>query len=205
MRTNHPETPDLQAIGAGRGGNIPPVGTRWQPGRSGNPKGRPPSAGKSIVEALNQLVADDVLEDELRKLARGRRVAPVKRIAAGLLLQALEHGDLADFDGLIFGEAQLEELRAIGIDTAVVKRFTRRIHTKIRRDGTVEKDVSVTIELHDRSGRAFDRIMDRTLGRATHRISLHEPEPANARLQDGAEAVARLMAMLDPNVPPRTN
>jgi hypothetical protein len=172
----------------------PPVATRFQPGRSGNPKGRPPAAGKSIVEALNQLVADDVLEDDLRKLARSRREKPVKRIAAGLLLQALEHGDMADFDELIFGETQLEELRAKGIHTAIIKRFTRRVRTKTRRDGTVEKNVSVTIELHDRSGKAFDRIMDRTVGKLSRLTVQQSPDaPPN----HAVEAVVRLMEMIN--------
>lgn len=26
----------------GRGGTVPPIGRRWKPGQSGNPKGRPP-------------------------------------------------------------------------------------------------------------------------------------------------------------------
>ena len=198
MRDFQSQNPDQQATRA-----CPPMATRFQPGRSGNPKGRPPAAGKSIIEAINQLVADGVLEDDLRKLARSRREKPVKRIAASLLLQALEHGDMADFNDLMFGETQLDELRARGIDTAVIKRFTRRVRTKTRRDGTVEKNVSVTIELHDRSGKAFDRIMDRSVGRARRRLRAQEPDESSADPEAlfRLECILRSLVLHDPNSP----
>ncbi len=39
---------------AGKGGVIPPGETRWKPGQSGNPKGRPKGAATSFERVLEQ-------------------------------------------------------------------------------------------------------------------------------------------------------
>jgi hypothetical protein len=54
--TNPPSvTPADQAIQhAGKVGIVPPVETRWKPGQSGNPKGRP-AVGATMLEWLNEL------------------------------------------------------------------------------------------------------------------------------------------------------
>jgi hypothetical protein len=134
-------------------GVVPPAHYRWKPGQSGNPKGRP-RAGASIREYINALVASVRTEDELRRVARDQRAPWRRRAAAERVLRMLEHGDIADFQAVLDGTATLAQLRDAGVNTEVVKklRYSR---------GVVE------IELHDRGGREFDRIMDRTEGKAS--------------------------------------
>jgi hypothetical protein len=66
------------ADGAGRGGVIPPIETRWQPGQSGNPKGRPKGAATSFERVLEQELdrqvdGDSTLGDDGR-ISRRRRI-----------------------------------------------------------------------------------------------------------------------------------
>jgi hypothetical protein len=179
--------------GAGRGGNVPPVEHRFPAGVSGNPKGRP-TAGASIREWLNVLAADEAMtEPELRRLARDKAAPWPKRAAAERALKTLESGDLADFAGLLRGENNLEDLRGMGIDTAVVKRFkqkTRRVPTG--KDGESEEVIEREIELHDRAGADFDRVCDRTEGKPTQRVDLKH-EPSIRTTADGEAAADQLL------------
>ena len=57
---------------------IPPIETRWQPGQSGNPKGRPKGAATSFERVLEQELerqvdGDSLLGDEGR-ISRRRRI-----------------------------------------------------------------------------------------------------------------------------------
>ncbi len=70
-----------QPVGYGR----PPVATRFRPGRSGNPAGRP-TAGASIREYLN--VLQDWTVGDLRALAAHPRTGAMKRAAAQMWLAA---------------------------------------------------------------------------------------------------------------------
>src|SRR5688572_11714193 len=87
----------------------PPRSTRFKPGQSGNPKGRP-SAGASLREWLNVFVAQELTEDQLQKIARCRSAPVLKRAAAIRALGTLEWGDIADFMGWLDGTMSLEEL-----------------------------------------------------------------------------------------------
>ncbi len=73
-----------------RGGVVPPEATRFRPGRSGNPKGRPAGAETSFERIVEQeldrpVEGDPSLGDEGR-IARRRRLARA-------LLDAAERGD----------------------------------------------------------------------------------------------------------------
>ena len=75
---------------AGRGGVVPPKKTRWRPGKSGNPKGRPKGATTSL---------DKILEQELERLVEGDpalgdngRISRRRRLVRNLL-DATERGD----------------------------------------------------------------------------------------------------------------
>lgn len=170
----NPETPaqqasGAQASGAGNGGIVPPVGTRFKPGESGNPSGKR-SAGHTIREWINTLSEGDHTEEELRRIARDKRIGWTKRLAAERILRSLEHGDLADFAPLLKGEADLPKLREDGINTEVVKKIKQKSRVVPVGEGETEEIIEREIELHDRAGEDFDRIIDRTLGKPAQSI-----------------------------------
>lgn len=136
----------------------------WKPGQSGNPKGRP-SASITIEEWINVFAAERLTEDQLRAIARGKNEDWTRRTAADRALKTFETGDLADFEEVLDGEKKLHELRTAGVNTEIVKKCKTKRRTLD--DGTVE--VEREIELHNRSGEEFDRVMDRTGGKPMQR------------------------------------
>jgi hypothetical protein len=132
----------------------------FQPGQSGNPAGRK-TAGATIREWLNVLAEAKVTERELRTIARDQTVEWSKRTAAERMLRTLEAGDLADFQPYLHGEKSLDELKAAGINTEIVKKCKVKIRTL--ENGTTETEREV--ELFDRAGADFDRVLDRTEGK----------------------------------------
>lgn len=150
-------------------GVVPPPEHRWKPGQSGNPKGRP-TAGLTIREHVNQLAVEDLTEDELRKVARDKKVGWTKRAAAERALRTMEAGDISDFAGLMRGENNLEDLRAMGINTEVVKKLKSKSRKVQVGDGEVEEIIEREIELHDRAGQDFDRVVNQTDGNPTQPI-----------------------------------
>jgi len=78
------------ADSAGRGGVVPPHESRWKPGESGNPNGRPKGAATSFERVLaqeleRQVPGDPNFGDEGR-ICRRRRLVRA-------LLDAVERGD----------------------------------------------------------------------------------------------------------------
>lgn len=145
----------------------------WKAGDIPNPAGRPKNLGSTVREMLTQLgkinpdgtAAYD--QDELHRIAADKRAAIPKRLAAKRLLMAMETGDLADFAGLLRGENRLEDLRAMGIDTGVIKRIKQKTRKLPKGEELVERE----IELHDRSGTDFDRVINHTDGSPTQTIN----------------------------------
>ena len=85
-----PVTIDPGSPEAGRGGVVPPRETRFKPGQSGNPKGRPKGALTSF---------DCLLEQELERmvdgdpsLSDGVRISRRRRLVRSLL-DSIERGD----------------------------------------------------------------------------------------------------------------
>jgi hypothetical protein len=139
--------------GAGNGGTIPPVEHRFKSGNPGGP-GRK-TCGASLREHLNYLANDETMtEEKLRGIVNDKRSQWARRAAAQRVLRSIETGDLADMEG----DESLEELRAKGVNTEVIKRLrTRRVKDK---DG--REEVTREIELHDRGGEEFDRLCGQT-------------------------------------------
>ncbi len=146
VRRNHNNYP-----GAGNGGIVPPVAHRFKPGQSGNPAGRK-TAGATEKEWINALTARKTPEPQLRRIAADVKEWPAKRVAALWILRQVESGDMADYEEFLKGTKTLDQLRQEGKNTALVKK------ARIGKDG-------VSIELHDRSGEAFDRVCDQTDGK----------------------------------------
>lgn len=99
------------------------LGRKFEPGQSGNPAGRPPSAGASIREWLN--IMGEWPMHRVKAAARDENATVVQRAAAGLLVEACRPvTDLADIEPALLGEKSLTELQADGIDTRGVKRLS---------------------------------------------------------------------------------
>lgn len=138
--------------------------TPFKPGESGNPAGRK-TAGAYLREELNSIVHANLTEDEVRRIARDKKAPMNRRAAAERYLRLIEAGDIADFAGLLRGENQIEDLRGMGINTEVVKKFKQKTRKVAVGDGEVEEVIYREIELHDRAGTDFDRIAEQTGGK----------------------------------------
>lgn len=150
----------------------PPLETQFKPGQSGNPAGRPPALGSSVIEWANQLGHQGLSEDALRVIARDKAEPFPKRAAALRCLRLIEAADLSDFSAVLRGDQSLEELRAAGTNTEVVKKIKQRTRKINVGDGKFEDEIEREIELYDRSGSDFDRLLDRTIGKPTQAVEL---------------------------------
>lgn len=146
--------------------NLKPI----KPGEARNPKGRK-SAGANIKEQINSLANRGLTAAELKRIARNPKNAWTRRAAAERILRTLEAPDLADFQDAVDGVSDLRSLRKDGLNTEVVKRMRCKTRTIPGRNGdepTVE--VEREIELHDRAGDDFDRIVEQTDGKPSQPI-----------------------------------
>src|SRR5688572_3978311 len=185
-----PCRPPMASAVSSRSGTEPPREHRWKPGQSGNPNGRP-SAGATLREWINVLAARSCTESQLRRIARNGKLPWPKRAAAERILRTLEAGDLADMEAFLRGDQTLDQLREGGVNTEVVK----RCRTKVRVAAGGEEVIEREIELHDRGGEAFDRIVNHTDGRPTARIVQHLDGTLRTPAQGTAE-VADLLARI---------
>ena len=127
--------------------------------------GRKKNCGLSILEHLNQFADEGLTEARLREISRGKREPWTRRTAAERALRSIEVADMADFQPVVKGSSELEELRASGVDTSLIKKIT-------------PNEFGAAVELHDRSDGAFDRIMDRTHGKPDQAVSVRVQLPS---------------------------
>ncbi len=89
-RAKLPVTIDPHSPEAGNGGVVPPRETRFKPGESGNPNGRPKGAATSLERILEQelerLVDGDASLGDQGPITRRRRLVPA-------FLDSIEGGD----------------------------------------------------------------------------------------------------------------
>jgi hypothetical protein len=70
------------------------------------------------------------------------------------------------------GKKTLDEMRFDGLNTEVVKKCKTKRRTIMAEGAPPVEELEVEIELFDRSGADFDRILDRTAGRARQVVDL---------------------------------
>jgi hypothetical protein len=126
----------------------------------------------TIREHINLLAAKGLTEKQLRKAARDRGAPWTQRAAAERILRTLEMGDLADFDPVLDGTMTLAQIRDTGVNTEVVKKCKVKIRTTEEPGKPPVTEVEREIELYDRAGSDFDRVMDRTEGRPKQAVDL---------------------------------
>lgn len=163
-----------------------------EPGEVRNPNGRK-AAGLYVTEWVNVLANEP--ESTLRKIVRDVSLPTTKRMAAKRLLNAIESTDLADFEPLLKGETSLQKLRESGIDTSVVKKIKAKSKVNLDADGEPETVMEREIELHDRSGDDFDRILDRTVGKPKQETTITH-DGAIRTTAEGETAADQVIARL---------
>jgi len=156
----------------------------WKKGEAPPRAGRP-TAGATIREWINQLAANESTEEQLREVARNKREPWTKRAAAERILRTLESGDLADMEKVLEGEQTLSQLRESGTNTEIIKKIKVRHRTTKAGDHEVERE----IELFDRAGSDFDRVVDTTAGRPVQPVANATPndEMSDDELREACE------------------
>lgn len=88
--------------------NKPPIGRRFQPGQSGNPKGRPPDLvlSREDAQAICLMLISGTFAD-VKKIAKSKTCTPIETVVANALVGAVrrqEFHTLARILDLIFGK-----------------------------------------------------------------------------------------------------
>ncbi len=157
----------IVAIAGKNGGTLTP----WQKGQSGNPNGRK-TLGAYVNEWLNAFAFRKVNKSTLRRIIRAQIGDPNLKIAAVRYLRMMEHPDIADFEPVLDGQANLREMRAQGFDTATIKKVKSKQRAIPQGDNPPIIETEREIELHDRSGVEFDRVLDRTDGKSAQNVNV---------------------------------
>lgn len=127
----------------------PPI----QKGERRNPKGRP-SLGCSVKEWMNAM--QNYGRKRLVQIAKSDTAPSNKAAAAVAILQSREYPDMADYTPILRGRS-LTKARKMGVDTTLIKKLK-------------PTEWGISIELHDRSGPALDRIINHTDGKPTQTV-----------------------------------
>jgi Family of unknown function (DUF5681) len=98
-RVKIPPSGDYE-VGKGR----PPQRTRWKPGQSGNPKGRPKGA-RSLATIFHQALNQKI---EIREKGKTRKITAIEGMAKQLVHQALK-GDIKAVAFLLAKEPEISQ------------------------------------------------------------------------------------------------
>lgn len=173
-----------------------------KPGDVRNPLGIR-SAGKTIREWINVLAQKDLTEAQLWKIVRDPNEPWTRRSAATRIVRSLERGDLADMENVLDGSMSLRDLRATGYNTEVVKKVKKK---NLRSPDGEKIGEEIEVELFDRSGIDFDRIVEKTDGKDTQRIetegTLNVNIPVAGPLRSLAETLRGECPTTAPDAPP---
>lgn len=150
--------------------NLTPV----QPGQVLNPSGRK-VLGAYITECKNslgdKLSKGEIGWNDIREMARSGKGN--WRPAAVQMIQSVELPRMADYEPLLDGEMDARGLEKSGVDTTAIKKMKlKRREIPQDNDDPPIVEYEREIELHNRSGEAFDRIMDRTVGKPAQSVTI---------------------------------
>ncbi len=173
-----PMNDSVELIPQPHGGSLMPPP---KPGEIRNPTGRR-TLGAFVKDCFNQLALQQPNRRKLVAMIRDEETPSNMRIAAVRYLRMQEHADLADFEEVVDGNMKLRELRDTGIDTAVVKKIKRKVKRYKQNEQEIE-EVENEIELHDRSGQDFDRVLDRTDGKPEQVVTGKDGDPIQHELR----------------------
>lgn len=99
--------------------NKPPLGRRWKPGQSGNPRGRPRDASRIISplhsEEVKRCAAELLFSSvaDVRRIAKSKTHSVVHVTMAKALLTLARRGDLLSMDRIL--ESLLSKAYAYGV------------------------------------------------------------------------------------------
>jgi hypothetical protein len=110
MRKKSRRRSENYEVGKGR----PPLSTRWKPGQSGNPRGRPKGA-KKVATILHETMQQKI---EIKEKGQTRRISVWEAIVRTLRNNALK----GDFKAITFLLAQEAEIARI---TAPIPKITK--------------------------------------------------------------------------------
>jgi hypothetical protein len=108
MKNNGPSGPGNYLVGKGR----PPLSTRWKPGQSGNPNGRPRGT-KNMTTHFRHALSRKI---DIKEVGKSREVTVREAIALNTTNLALKKGDtklilfLLSLDREITAELEREEI-----------------------------------------------------------------------------------------------
>lgn len=114
----------------------------FEPGKSGNPKGRP-ARGASVAEWRKILTAQDLTAAALRQIASDPTESVTKRFAARELVASLELGDMSDLIAMLATGGGIEEAHRRGVD---VRQSVQRTQ---KRDGGGQEVITRVLKLED--------------------------------------------------------
>jgi hypothetical protein len=92
---------------------------------------------------------------------------------------------------LLKGKMEVDELRETGVNTEVIKKFRLNRRVLCRGAEAIGEEITSEIELHDRAGQEFDRIVEKTDGKD------RQPVDQNVTIRTYSDALSEARALCD--------